>query len=79
MMLSEDQQYDQKVVEAKQKELSMMEYYDVFEEIQKANHHCISITGVATETFKNETQFVKARLVAGDFEDLTNLVKYSLI
>ena len=31
-MLSEDQQYDQKVVEAKQKELSMMEYY-VFEEI----------------------------------------------
>lgn len=78
MMLSEDQQYDQKVVEAKQKELSMMEYY-VFEEIQKANHHCISITGVATETFKNETQFVKARLVAGDFEDLKNLVKYSLI
>lgn len=79
MMLSEDQQYDQKVVEAKQKELSMMEYYDVFEEIQKANHHSISTTGVATETFKNETQFVKARLVAGDFEDLTNLVKYSLI
>ena len=32
-MLSEDQQYDQKVVEAKQKELSMMEYYDIFEEI----------------------------------------------
>ena len=76
-MLSEDKQYDQKVVQAEQKELSMIELYDVFEEVEKANHHCISSKSVVTEKFKNGKQVVNARLVAWGFWDTTNSVKYS--
>ena len=55
-----------------------MERHDVFEEVKKANHQCISSRWVVTEKFKNGKQVVKARLVARGFEeDSTNLVKYS--
>ena len=57
----------------------MMECYDVFKDVEKANHQCISSRCVVTEPFKNETQVVKARPVARGFEDSTNLVRYSPI
>lgn len=77
IILSEDQQNNQKVVEAKQKELSMMESYYVFEEIEKANHQCNLSRWVVTEKFKTGKQAVKARLVSRGFEeDLVNS-KYS--
>ena len=44
IMLSEDHQYDKKVVEAKQKELSITERYE-------ANRQCISCKWVVTEKF----------------------------
>ena len=56
-----------------------MERCDVFKEVEKANHQCISSRWVVTEQFKNETQVVKARPVARGFEDSRNLVRYSPI
>ena len=49
------QQYDQKVVEVKQKELSMMDSYDVIEEVEKGNYQCISSRWFVTEKFKMQS------------------------
>ena len=65
MLLSKDKHYEQEVVEAKQKELDMMERYDVFEEVKKANHQCISSRWVVTEKFKNGKQVVKQNWLQG--------------
>lgn len=62
IMLIEDHQYDHKIVEAKQKELSITERYE-------GNRQCISCKWVVTEKFKNEKQALRARLAAGVFEE----------
>ena len=54
-------QFDQKIADAKQKELRMMEQYDDFEEIEKANHQCKLNGSVATEKSKNGKQVVMAK------------------
>ena len=81
LILSDDEEFDQSVIDAKAKELENLKEHDVFEEVnvKEANHiNSISTRWVITEKFADGERVTKARLVARGFEeDSSDMMKDS--
>ena len=69
MMVRGNEEFSQKIVDAKVKELENMKSNHVFEEVEYTGQKTISSRWVYTEKYKEGEQVVKARLVARGFEE----------
>ena len=67
--LSTTAEFDQDVVDAKEKELQKLKGNNVFEEVKFSGQSVISSKWVITEKFKEQKRVLKARLVARGFEE----------
>ena len=81
LILSDDEKFDQSVIDAKLKELDNLKEHDVFEEINVKETNCsnpISTRWVVSEKYVDGEQVTKARLVARGFEeDSSKMIKDS--
>ena len=69
LFLTKTEEFDQAVVDAKEKELRSLIKNDVFEEVDFDAQKTISTRWVFTEKIVNDKRVVKARLVARGFEE----------
>ena len=75
IMLTEVEELEQDVVDAKQKELCNLRKNDVFEEIDYEGQPTVSSRWVFTEKNVEGKQVTKARLVARGFEESTQGIR----
>ena len=75
LWLSQNQEWDQDVINAKKKEINNLKEHNVYEEVNNTRkERCISARWILTEKYVDGKKIVKARLVARGFEEDSSMM-----